>query len=75
MSVSGEIAAGAIVVDGNKQVTAYADGNSGSYDQATNTLITECNQGSRVSIECFQNRINDNDNFYTSFSGFLIQAL
>ena len=76
LSVWGEVAAEAIMVDGNMQVTAYADGYALTNAQAANTVILECTQGSRVSVECRQNEIHDDGtNFYTSFSGFLIQAL
>ena len=64
----------ALVVDGNILVTAYANGST--WGQGANAVTVECGMGQKVHIESKGDmQIFDDDQDYTSFSGWLVQSM
>ncbi|KAL4235051.1 hypothetical protein ACF0H5_006689 [Mactra antiquata] len=65
-----------IVVNGINKVDAYAHGETGRHDMASQTLIVHLNQGDDVAIQ--SGRAGDNfygdGNKWTSFSGFMLRS-
>ena len=64
-----------ITVDDTMTTTTYAVGPTGHHGHSTNIVIIECAPGERVRVQARTDLVTYcSDYFYTTFSGWLIQA-
>ena len=69
--------AGAIMKESGVLDSVHGDYINGYRSGASNFVITACSKGERVWIRCLTDGdvVFDNDNAYTTFSGFLLNRL